>query len=139
MTLREEIKWIKTKTKMNPDHIHFAVDTVEGVHIGAIGLNNLHIRNKRATFGITIGDPKYWSHGYGTEAATLLIDYAFKKLKLHRLDLDVYNYNSRAIGLYKKLGFKKEAILREHNFYKGKYWDVLYMGLLNREWKGAPK
>lgn len=64
-----------------------------------------------------------------------VLDFGFKKLKLHRIELDVYNYNKRAIGLYKKMGFKIEGIKREHNFYKGKFYSTYYMSILDREWK----
>jgi RimJ/RimL family protein N-acetyltransferase len=134
--LKEERKYIQDridgKTKNN---FHFCIETKEGLHIGATGLEKINKRNKSATFGIVIGDKNYWSKGYGTESAKLILDFGFKKLKLHRIQLDVYSYNPRAIKLYKKLGFKKEGIKREHNFYKGKFYDTILMSVLSREWK----
>jgi len=44
--------------------------------------------------------------GFGTEACKLLIDFAFKKLKLTEINLTVYKDNLPAVGLYKKLEFK---------------------------------
>jgi hypothetical protein len=58
---------------------------------------------------------------------------------LHRIELDVYEYNPRAIKVYKRLGFKQEGIKREHNLYKGNYYDTLHMGLLKKEWKQIKK
>jgi RimJ/RimL family protein N-acetyltransferase len=43
--------------------------------------------------------------GFGTEASQLLLDFAFKKLKLSEVNLNVYKDNLPAVGLYKKLGF----------------------------------
>jgi RimJ/RimL family protein N-acetyltransferase len=43
--------------------------------------------------------------GFGTEATKLLIDFAFKKIKIKEIKLSVYKNNEPAVGLYKKLGF----------------------------------
>lgn len=136
ITLAKEKKYILDRIKGKvKDVLHFCIDTKDGVHIGAISLESIQKRNKNASFGIIIGDKNYWSKGYGEEASRLILEYGFKQLKLHRVELDVYSYNTRAIGLYKKLGFKKEAVRREHNFYNGKFYDTIIMGLLDREWK----
>ncbi|MBS3078508.1 GNAT family N-acetyltransferase [Candidatus Pacearchaeota archaeon] len=44
--------------------------------------------------------------GFGTEASQLLINFAFKKIKIKEINLNVYKDNLAAVGLYKKLGFK---------------------------------
>jgi len=136
LTLPEERKYISRRIKDRMKNtITLAIETEQGVHIGSVGIDDINKSNRHAGFGIIIGEKDYWSRGYGTEAGRLIINYAFKKLKLHRLDLDVYDYNPRAQRLYKKLGFKKEGIKREHNLYKGKFRKVIYMGLLDKEWK----
>jgi RimJ/RimL family protein N-acetyltransferase len=133
ISLKEEKKWIKNSLK-DKTKINLAIETKEGLHIGTTGLE-LNQQNCRAYFGIIIGEKEYWSRGYGTDAARTILNFGFKKLKLHRVDLDVYDYNPRAQKLYKKLGFKKEGVKREHNFYNGKFRNVVYMGLLAGEWK----
>lgn len=136
LTLAFEKKYIKNRLKSKTkDTLHFCIDTVDGIHIGSCGLESISKAHKRATFGIIIGNKKYWNKGLGTEAARLIIDYGFKKLKLHRIDLDVYAYNPRAIKVYKRLGFKLEGKKREHAFWKGKYYDAWLMSVLDREWK----
>ena len=135
ITLAKERKYILERISGKiKNALHFCIDTFEGIHIGSVSLENIHERNKNSSFGIIIGNKNYWNKGYGEEASRLIIDYGFKKLKLHRIELDVYSYNKRAIKLYKKLGFKKEAIRREHNFYNGKFYDTIIMSLLKREW-----
>jgi len=108
LTLKEEIKWIKGLRKDKINKI-FAIDTIDGAHIGSIGLHDLDKLNKCAVYGINIGNKKYWSKGYGTDASNTILKYGFEKLKLHRIELHVYDYNKRAYALYKKLGFKKEV------------------------------
>lgn len=140
LTLAFERKHIRNRLKVRvSDNLHFCIDTKEGIHIGACSLEGISKVHKRASFGIIIGDKKYWDRGLGSEAARIIIDYGFKKLKLHRITLDVYAYNPRAIKVYKRLGFKAEGIKREHAFWRGKFYDAYEMGLLDREWKKKTK
>lgn len=132
ISLKEEKKWIKSLSK-NKTEKQFAICTKENKHIGSIGLH-LDLKNRNANTGIMIGDKNYHGKDYGYEAMKLALNYGFRKLKLHRIDLNVYEYNTRAIKLYKKLGFKKEGGRREHVFWKNKFYDLLIMGLLQKEW-----
>lgn len=138
ITLKEEKKWIRDFPARKEDKI-FAIDTKDGIHIGSIGLHHIDSRDKNARFGILIGDKKYWNQGYGRNATKVILNYAFNKLKLHRIDLGVYSYNSRAIKVYKKLGFKLEGIKREAVFHKGKFYNDLCMGILRKEWSKSNK
>ncbi len=136
LNLKEEKEYIKRRLKNKAkDTLHFCIDTKDGVHIGVTAIDSMHKRNKSGEFGIVIGNKDYWSKGLGEEASRIIIDYGFKKLKLHRLYLHVYEYNPRATKLYKKLGFKREGVLKEANFWNGKFWNTYHMALLDREWK----
>ncbi len=53
------------------------------------------------------------SHGYGEEIVRGVQVFAFNKLKVHRLWLEVYTFNHKAIYLYEKLQFKREGTLRD--------------------------
>jgi len=139
VTLQKEREWIKSLSKRKKTDLALAIETKEGVHIGSTGLHQINKENKNATLGIMIGEKSYWNKGYGSDASKTLLDYGFNKLKLHRIELDVYEYNPRAIKVYKRLGFKQEGIKREHNLYKGNYYDTLHMGLLKKEWKQIKK
>lgn len=132
--LDEEKKWIRGLPK-DKESMHFAIDTVEGIHIGSIALAHINKRDNRAMYGILIGDKNYWGKGYGYTASKLILSYGFKNLKLNRIVLFVYEYNTRGIALYKKLGFKEEGRLRQNTKYKGKYYDDIVMSILKSEWK----
>jgi RimJ/RimL family protein N-acetyltransferase len=136
VNLKDERKWVRSHIsgKVKND-LFLCIDTKQGIHIGTIGLHKINKQNKHASFGITIGEKEFWNQGLGSEAASLIIDHGFRKLKLHRIDLDVYSNNPRAIKVYKRLGFKKEGVKREHRLSKGKYYDTYCMAILDREWK----
>src|SRR5215211_3316571 len=50
-----------------------------------------------------IGDSAYLGRGYGAEASTLLLDYAFGVLGYHKINLDLFEYNARALAMYERL------------------------------------
>lgn len=104
-------------------------------YIGQIDLINIDWINRIGTLGIVIGNTEKLSKGYGTEAIKLIQEFAFNRLNLHKLDLEVREYNDRAIRCYKKCGFVEEGRFRENYFIDGKYTDTLFMGILKSEWK----
>jgi RimJ/RimL family protein N-acetyltransferase len=111
-----------------------AIET-EGTLIGAVELKNEeNLPSRSATFGIIIGDPAYLDRGYGTEASTLLLDYAFAVLGYHKINLDLFEYNARAQAMYEKLGFVVEGRRRENHWSRGRFWDDVLMGVTAEEW-----
>ncbi len=101
--------------------------------IGNCGLHNISDVHRHATFGIFIGEKTFWNQGIGTEAATLILDFAFNILNLHSVNMDVYSYNRRAIRSYEKVGFKYAGKRRDYIFMAGEYHDVLIYDMLASE------
>jgi len=88
-----------------------------------------------AGLSIAIPDSQHQGKGYGMEAMRLLIDFAFYELNLHRLQLTVFDYNTRAVSLYERLGFTLEGRYREFVQRHGQRYDMLLYGLLSHEWR----
>lgn len=103
-------------------------------YIGQIDLIKIDWINRIGTLGIVIGSREYLGKGYGTEAIKLIQKFAFNSLNLNKLDLEVRDYNERAIKCYKKCGFQEEGRIREAFFVDGKYTDTIFMGILKREY-----
>jgi len=117
------------------DRFVLLVIEAEGTLIGAMQLRNTeNLPSRAATFGIIIGDPAYLDRGYGTEASTLLLDYAFAVLGYHKINLDLFEYNARALAMYEKLGFVVEGRRRENHWSRGRFWDDILMGITAEEW-----
>jgi RimJ/RimL family protein N-acetyltransferase len=109
------------------------VDKATNDLIGDVELSYIDLLNRASNIRIQISNDKYLSKGYGTEAMKLLLDYGFGVYNLHRIELEVYSYNSRAIRAYEKLGFKQEGIKRECMYYNHEHHDTIMMGLLKSE------
>jgi len=103
--------------------------------IGCTYLTDVHRINRSAEFSILIGEPEYWSRGYGTEAARVMLAHAFDDLNLRRVYLTVLAENARAVRLYERVGFTREGWLREAVFKEGRYRDVLAMAILEPEYR----
>lgn len=108
------------------------VECATGRSIGTIGLE-IDKRNRRAEFGILIGEPDARGKGYAHEAGELILRYAFDDLKLHRVYLEVFADNGPAIRLYEALGFRREGTLRRHALKRGVFRDVLVMAIVKSD------
>jgi RimJ/RimL family protein N-acetyltransferase len=116
----------------------FVIEAIDGENrrpIGSLNLHNISPKDHVATFGIAVGDKKYWSKGYGTEAAGLIIRYGFEQLNLHRISSSAFSFNERSIKMHLKVGFKEEGRQREVVFKNGAYHDEVMFGLLRDEWQ----
>lgn len=143
VTEQNEEKWLeRTNTTNQNTNIVFlikAIDNEKTIPIGTCGLHGINWKDRDAEFGIAIGEKKYWSNGYGTEAAELIIAYAFSQLNFHRVSSAAYGFNERSIKMHLKIGFVQEGIVREGIYKNGQYQDKVLFGLLKTEWKGYKK
>ncbi|MGI8857634.1 MAG: GNAT family N-acetyltransferase [Thermomicrobiales bacterium] len=98
--------------------------------IGETGVYGIDFRHRTAGFGILIGEADARGKGYGTEAARLMLDYAFTALSLHTILLDVASFNPAAIRAYEKAGFREIGRRRECWLLNGILHDKVYMECL---------
>jgi RimJ/RimL family protein N-acetyltransferase len=111
-----------------------AIEAEGGVLIGDPALKNeKNMPSRAASFGISIGDPDYVGGGYGAEASTLFLSYAFGVTGYHKVNLDFWEYNTPAWALYENLGFAHEG-RRDNHWSRGRFWDDVLMGVIAEEW-----
>jgi RimJ/RimL family protein N-acetyltransferase len=80
-------------------------------------------------------DPDHHGQGYGSEAAELLVRYAFEDRNVRRIGARAGSFNEASIGLLESLGFQQEGRRREAAWYRGEYHDMLLYGLLRSAWR----
>ncbi len=117
---REGIRWGITRK---------GDDTV----IGSCGFYGFDEAFQRAETGYELGQA-YWRQGIMSEALGALITLAFATMGLHRIEAVVDDVNERSKGLLRKLGFAHEGTLRQRFFFRDRFWDEHYFGLLRDEW-----
>jgi RimJ/RimL family protein N-acetyltransferase len=135
MSLVREGDWIERASRgQDPSELTFAICLSEGNrHIGNCGLVGIDRDNRTATLGIFIGEKDCRGRGLGAEAVRLLCRFAFGEMDLRKIRLDVHSDNEPAVKSYETVGFRREGVLREEVFRKGRAVDVLRMGLLKDE------
>jgi UDP-4-amino-4,6-dideoxy-N-acetyl-beta-L-altrosamine N-acetyltransferase len=130
ITELEHENWFQNRM-LEKDNRMFVIDLDNKKSIGIVGFKNLDWVNRNSELFIYIGDEEYWGKGYGTQALELIIKFAFNKLNLHMLYLEVFSYNKNATKTYERLGFKQDGILRQSKFQDGKYYDKIIMSKIN--------
>ena len=83
----------------------FAVETLDGKHIGNCVYYNISKTKDEAELGIMIGNRDYWDKGYGADAVTTLVSHIFRQTKLKRIYLKTLDWNRRAQRCFQKCGF----------------------------------
>lgn len=105
--------------------------------IGAIGLT-IQSNHRRAEMGYWLGMP-YWNHGYMTEAACILLQYAFEKLNLNRVYASHFSRNPASGRVMQKAGMQYEGTLRGHFVRWTAPEDLVYYGIQKSEWAANSK
>lgn len=127
--------WLDKELEKDPPEMWlFGIRALEGDQlIGFVDLSGATPHGD--TFvGIGLGEREYWGQGYGTEAMKLVLRFAFLELGLHRVSLNVFDYNPRGVKSYEKAGFQLEGRVREMILREGQRADVLFMGVLREDW-----
>jgi ribosomal-protein-serine acetyltransferase len=97
--------------------------------IGSIGLNDLDDTARKTEIGYWIARNEE-GHGIITRACQALIDYAFDELGLNRVQIRCSTENLKSGAIPERLGFKREAMLRQYELIRGRLHDFYVYGLL---------
>ncbi len=116
-----------------PQTMVFTIE-VEGKIVGGVELVNIRWFNRKAEITIWLL-PEFRGQGLAKKALDAICRLAFEQLNLHRLEAEVYEFNTAARNLFTKARFVTEGTLREAKFKDGTYFNIIRFGLLKREWK----
>jgi len=83
----------------------FAIETLDGKHIGNCVYYNVNETKGEAELGIMIGNRNYWNNGYGTDTVSTLVNHIFPQTNFKRIYLKTLDWNQRAQRCFKKCGF----------------------------------
>ena len=106
-------EWYATRAE-HDDRLDLAVvDRATGLFVGEVVLNELDPDNASCNFRILLSGDANRGRGLGTDATRLILQHAFETVGLHRVDLEVYDFNPRARRVYEKVGFVFEGTRRD--------------------------
>jgi len=127
---KEQMTWFADLEK-NKTGIWWAICAKDdGKFIGAGGLNDLSLENKKAEIGFWLL-PEYWGKGIMTETIPLIINYAFNNIGLHRIEGFVEPENSNCKNALAKLSFILEGTMQDCEIKNGKFISLDVYAKLN--------
>ena len=114
--------------------VGFSVVTVDTDDLaGHVSLWGATVRRRCATLGVLLG-PEHRGRGLGRETVRLALRYGFLEMNLHRVQLEAWAFNERALRCYRSAGFTEEGRRRQVTFHDGHWHDEVLMSVLQPEW-----
>jgi RimJ/RimL family protein N-acetyltransferase len=131
-------KWITTMGT-DPTQVWFAIRrAAQPAIVGYVILRNISAVHRCAELGVRIGEEGDRGQGIGAAAARQVLQFAWRALNLHRVQVSVFAGNERALRLYAAQGFRREGTLRQAQFIDGAWRNIIIMGALRpRTTKGV--
>ena len=103
--------------------------------VGHISLGSINRSEGSARISrVLVGNTAQRGKGVCQEMMKAVLKIGFEELKLHRIGLGVYDFNTAAIECYKKVGFSKDGLLRDIKKMDNDYWSLVEMSILQNEW-----
>ncbi|CAA0142334.1 GNAT family N-acetyltransferase [Tenacibaculum maritimum] len=136
LSLTDQEAWFESLQKTK--HINYMftiVDLKTNRPIGAGGILYINWIIRSGDFSFYIGEDEMYigNDGKAKEAAELLIDYGFKNLNLHKIWMELYEFDTQKIDFFKNyFDFKQDGLLRDNCFENGRYWNSLIISLISK-------
>jgi RimJ/RimL family protein N-acetyltransferase len=122
-------------------YIFKARETASGKVVGHIELARVDYQHKTAHIArVLVGPPALRGKGYGGQLVAAVVDFAFEKLDLETLTLNVFDFNEAALACYRSLGFERDGAASEKSrSWEGQTWRLLLMRLRRHAWRRRPQ
>ena len=111
----------------------FVIEAAGGERAGSLGFRLVNERNRIAEAGRFAIHPSFRGRGIGDEAARLFQRHLLVDLDLHRVELQIYGFNERAIAHAERTGYVREGVKRKAYLKNGEWQDAVLFGLLRDE------
>jgi RimJ/RimL family protein N-acetyltransferase len=117
------------------DQLYLAItERSTGQFVGEIVLDDLDTDNRSCTFRIALVGPRAYNRGFGSEAISLILAHAFETVGVHRVELEVHDFNPRARHVYERAGFSYEGTKRQALLWQDQWIDTHIMAILATDW-----
>ena len=138
--VKKQYEKLEKQVEEDKNLYHFMIRAKEDDRlIGKAVIQWVEWTNGNAWVHLGIGSAEDQRKGFGSQALSMLVRFAFAELNLFRLSARVPEYNEPAIALFNKFGFVEEVRRRQALDRDGRRWDLIVFGLLNSEWQNQAK
>lgn len=121
------------RTEAEPDAFGRLIVEVDGERAGAMAWERVNERSKIAHLGGLALDPRFRGRGVADEAARVLQRHLIFERGYHRLQLECYGFNERAIRHAERAGFVREGVKRKAYWRHGEWMDGVMFGLVRED------
>jgi RimJ/RimL family protein N-acetyltransferase len=132
-TSREELLEEIERSEREPDDFGRFVIEVDGERAGVMGFRVENKRSRVASLGGLAVHPDFRGRGVAGDAARLLQRHLIFELGYHRLQLEIYGFNERAIRHAERAGFVREGVKRKAYQRHGEWVDGVLFGLIRED------
>jgi len=104
--------------------------------MGHVELGSIDRVNRSLRIGRVFVAPERRGRGLCADLVRAALGVAFDQLRMHRVELAVFDFNRAAIACYERVGFRREGVRREMFESGNGYWSEIVMSMLESEWRG---
>ncbi len=130
-----EKDWFERCQREDESGAHFAIETLEGEHIGFSGLFRIEPRHGTAMSGSMIGAPQQRGKGYGSDAARVRAHYAFHVINLRMIFSSYLAGNERSRHMQEAVGYVEWGRQPKAIWKRGAYRDHVHTVLTRERWE----
>ena len=134
ISIREAKSLIKSRIykKEHKEALEYIIRNKTNQFVGCCGAFDFDLESKNCSIYYQVLKEKR-NKGYATESVSLISDYCFKKLGIHRIYAYITPGNIASIKVLEKNEFHVEGVLQDMEYYKGQYWDGILMAKINKD------
>jgi putative acetyltransferase len=133
---REEVLADVERSTREPEEFGWFVFEVEGERAGCVSFRRSSEKSRIAEAGRFAVDPRFRGRGIGVEAARAFQRLLLRELGFHRIELQVYGFNERAIAHAERSGYVREGVKRRAYLKHGEWQDAVFFALLETDLDG---
>jgi RimJ/RimL family protein N-acetyltransferase len=136
-TLLEEIELSLAEPQESGRFVIEAEEEGEWRRAGVMSFDVANKRSRIANLGGLAVHPDFRGRHLADEAARVLKRHLLLDLDYHRLQLEIYGFNERAIKHAERAGFIREGVKRKAYWRHGKWVDSVLFGLVREDLEGS--
>jgi RimJ/RimL family protein N-acetyltransferase len=130
---RDELAEEVRRSQEDPGHHGRLVIEVEGEPAGSLAFSVVNRRSRIANLHAIMLHPDYRGRGLGVAATNLIVRHLVFDLDYHRVELEVYGFNERGLGLFERAGFVREGVRRRAYDRHGSWVDGVLFGIVRED------
>lgn len=132
-TSAEELDALVARAVDAPDELGVVVIEVDGEPAGTMTWERVNRRSRIASVAGFAVDPAYRGRKVGVEAARLLQRHLIRERGFHRLQMEVYGFNERALRHAERAGWIREGVRRKAYWRNEQWVDGVLFGLVEED------